>query len=332
MSNNLTSITGGLGTSIQQDSPLSIRPFDTLIVSPQASASSSTTPASTVSQKTVSMWVENTQNIPLYVLESQTNIWALTFPTSTTYVGQPACIFDCLRNATLTFSTATTNDTTVTISGFDDKGKAVVWTSGNLVAGSTTVSSTKCFLIIQNVTFTAPPWAINSDTYTVLVRGGLLIGLPCFINLTDSVISATWNEISIIDDVVAGAIWRQTAITPPITSSTVPLATSIDARGYVDLTSTGTAPNGIVRLFVHYYVYGLDEKINEQLSYINGWTTTGAYNINKSPGSSAQIVKIRTSSLGNAMLTSLVSQDRYGAQFPGDNDFMATYNSLYYKV
>lgn len=335
MTNNLTSVTGGFGTGVIQDLALNVRPYDTLIVAPQLPSASSNVPASPVTQKTIPVWSSNTQGIPVYIKEDKPLIWALTFPGTLTYLGNPVCVFDCLRNATLTFSVATTVATTVTISGWDDRGVEVVWTSASIATGNTSVVSTKCFKIIGNVSFSTPPWTVNTSTNTVLVRGGYLIGLPNFINSLNSVISAMWGTTSAMSAITPGAIWRQTSITPPIVAATsIPTATSTDARGYVNLTSLGSAPNGAIILQVLYYVYGVDQQVGDQLKLITptSGTPTGAYNLAQQPGSSAVIARIKNGASGNPMLNALVKQDRFGAQFPGDSLFMEYYNGLYSKV
>ncbi len=335
MTNNLTSMTGGFGTGVIQDLALNTRPYDTLIVAPQVPTSSSSVPALTLSQQTIPVWSANTQGQPTYIKQNTPNIWALTFPPTLTYLGNPVCVFDCLRNATLTFSTTTTVATTVTISGWDDQGVEVVWTSASIDAGNTSVISTKCFKIIGNVSFSTPPWSVNPTTNTVTVRGGYFIGLPNFINTTNSVISAIWGTTSAMSAIVPGAIWRQTSITPPIVSATsIPTAMSTDARGYINLTGLGSAPNGAILLQVLYYVYGVDQQIQDQLKFITptSGTPTGAYNLVQQPGSSAVVARIQNGASGNPMLNTLVKQDRFGAQFPGDSLFMDYYNGLYSKV
>jgi hypothetical protein len=335
MTNNLTSLTGGFGTGVIQDSTLYVRPYDTLIVAPQSNATSTLVPASTITQQTIPVWVANTQGLPVYIKVDQPLIWALTFQGTTTYLGQRIVSFDCLRNAILTFNTATTVATTVTISGYDDVGTPVVWTSGSVVTGSTSVISTKCFKLISYVSFTTPPWSTGASTNTVLLRGGTFIGLPNFINTTNSVISAMWGTTSAMSVIVPGAIWRQTSITPPINASTsIPTATSSDARGYIDITGLGSAANGAILLQVVYYVYGEDQVINNQLKFISSTNLprSSVYNYANQPGSSAAVVRIKSAQSGNPMLNSLVKQDRFGAQFPGDSDFMQYYNNLYTKV
>jgi hypothetical protein len=167
------------------------------------------------------------------------------------------------------------------------------------------------------------------------VRGGTFIGLPNFINTANSVISAMWGTTSAMSVIVPGAIWRQTSITPPINASTsIPTATSSDARGYINITGLGSAANGAIILQVLYYVYGLDQLINNQLKFIpsTNLPTSSEYNYANDPGSSAVVACIKSAQSGNPMLNSLVKQDRFGAQFPGDSDFMQYYNNLYTKV
>lgn len=335
MTNNLTNVTGGFGTGVIQDSTLNVRPYDTLIVAPQSNANSATAPASTITQKTIPIWVPNTQGGPVYINVNQPLTWALTFPGTTTYLGQPVCVFDCLRNATATFSVPTTVATTVTFSGYDDCGKEVVWTSASLAIGSTSVISSKCFKLITNVSFTAYAWTTVVSTNTVTVRGGTFIGLPNFINTANSVISAMWGTTSAMSVIVPGAIWRQTSITPSINASTSILtATSSDARGYINITGLGSAANGAIVLQVVYYVYGMDQVINRQLKFIpsTNLPKTSVFNYVNQSGSSAVVARIKSAQSGNPMLNSLVNQDRFGAQFPGDNDFMQYYNELYNKV
>lgn len=324
MANSLTGLRGNFGTGIAQNSLVEQRPFDNYIVIPLASSASATVPASLVTQQTISLWNN-------YTLTRTPNVWAVTFPNTTTYLGDGICVLDCLRNALLTFSTASTVATVVTIDGYDDQGVEVVWTSGTISTGTTTVSSTKCFKLIKNVTFTAAPWSSGLTTNTVTVRGGVLFGLPYYINTTDSVTSAYWGTTSVIANIISGPLWRQTTPTPPVASTTIPLATSTDARGYVNLTSN-TAPNGVIVLSVNYYVYGADAGINQQLKFLTpnqyGASST-VFSFANQPGSSRAIARINNSNTtGKPVLPSLVSQDQFGAQYPGDNTFMIYYNDL----
>lgn len=323
MSNGVTGLVGGLATGVIQDQLLYQSPYSTLKVAPQSNANSATVPALPITQQTIPIWQLNVTPPPNYLYQpiATPGSWCITFPNTLTYLGIPVCKFDCLRNATVTFSTASQVATTVTFDGWDNNGVEVVWTSSSQPIGTTAVVATKCFKILRSVSFSAYPWTTYSAANTGTVRGGTLIGLPNFINSTTSVISAYWGTTNAITNVVVGAVWRQTS----------PTFTSSDARGYVNITGLGSAPNGSILLQAKYYVYGEDGGVNDQLKLLtppNYGSSSTVFSFGSDAGSSSAIVQIKNNANGKPTLPSLVTQDRFGAQFPGDNLFMAYYTQL----
>lgn len=303
-------------------------PLISSIIYPKSTANSAQMPAQIVAQSVQPTWVLNNSQavgVPEYILEDQLQ-WALTFPPASAgtqtaiYKGTPAVVFDCARCVQLTFNIATENLVTITINGFDEYGTSMV-ESSNLSSGITSYTGFKAFSIVTSIYFSTYPWL--SSGQTVLVRGGNNIGLPYFVNTTQTVALVYWNGVLQSSVFTAGNPWRLT--TP---SSTTP-----DARGTINLTAASPLPNGTTQLQVNFYAYGLDSIVNAQLEKVlsqPSGTVTYEYDRNKNTiGSSIQIAGIQNSSVtGTPKLTRLVNQDRFGAQFPGDLDFMTYYGTL----
>lgn len=317
MSNNsFTALKSGLSTGIQSDS-LPVKPMFTYIVAPQSSANSTKTPViCTIFQGYAPVWQGFTQvNQLTYQALINTNI---QFNGS-----KNVCVFDCQRDALITFNIPTLATTVVTINGWDDKGVLVTWTSVELPVGTTSVSSLKCFLVIQSVYFSSSPWPVPNSADTITIQGGDKIGLPYFINTSETVVNAIWDDMSAASVVIPGVDWRNGNV----------INTSYDARGYADLSSL-TQPNGTILLNVFFYVYGFDQEIETQLNNLlpNNYTNSSyIYSLNSRVGSCVDIVQIDYNASGNACLTSLVTQDRFGLQYPGDNEFAQYYANLLLK-
>ena len=325
MANNFTGLQSGLSTGILSDQ-LPLQPIYTYIVTPAAGGEVIVDQQATF-QAMRPVWISSNNNTTW--VQSNQNVWTTNITTNIQFQNSPVAVFDCMRSVIINFINATENAVIATVNGFDDNGVAVTWTSAEIPIGTLNVQSTKCFRVINSFYFSACPWTDPTAANNLLqIESGLNIGLPYLLSKTNYLLSSSWANENALPYTNLGIVWRQTVNPPGLTS--IPSPTSTDARGYVNLNDQ-IAPDGSNMLIVRYYVYGFDETVNTQLSVLGQsqlLNKTNIFNIIDTAASSANIVQIQNNSSGNPTLATLVSQDRFGAQFPGDLAFMNYYNKL----
>lgn len=333
MVNNFSSFKSGLSSGVVQDQYIDLSPMYTYVIYPTSSTNStvynggSPIAALPVVQSEQPTWVIKAGSTTGYEVINELQ-WNITFGSTSNvyYNGTPVCVFDCLRAAQVVFSSAPDNAGQYTINGWDDRGVEVV-AQGSFVAGTATQVFPKAFKAIRSMYFSIYPWTDQSDANTVLIQGSSNFGLPHFINNEEFVTAAYWNNEQLdASNIFAGNLWRTGTVS----------ATSADARGYISLIGESQQPDGLHALIVSYYIYGNDQKLNDQAEagaaqqqlYLSNANRRYPFNFGTQPGSSFRIMDLQNNTQNKVVMPSLVTQDVYGAQFPGDLPFMINYTKL----
>lgn len=247
--------------------------------------------------------VANTQTLPV-----QTTGYSipLYFDNMTMFNGKRCVVSDVPCGLSFTFTTLTANGV-ITISGYDQYGVAMQETV-TVTSGTVAYVTRKMWFYIESIVIS------NSVANVLIIRFNAQIGLPYFLPNKNYVVSAVWNNATVAANLInEGNLWRITAGAS---------ATSVDARGSINL--TGTPPNGVRKLFVVYYVYGEDSLLNTQLYNENVIVES---NRTSSTLSAFTQVEVAANVSNKPVLPYLVVYDTYGVQYPGNLAFINEYNA-----
>jgi hypothetical protein len=248
------------------------------------------------------------------------------------YNGEDGVLLDCERTICLwDFTAVTTQEFTVTMTGYDFRGVAIQWTSDTVAVGT---GAAGLYLdppisFVTSVVISANPFGGSSPTggqFNVTCTN--TFGLPYFLPNASYLISENWAEAPLSSSSYSvtdyGYNWRQQASSD----------TYLSARGRV--TTGATLPTGANMLVITYYVYGASSELSNEIENKNQ-SSLKIVGVQKN-ASSAYPTTTHPLNRPVFVYPYLVSQDLTGVQtnpnvtlansLGGDSQFLLNYSVL----
>lgn len=254
-------------------------------------------PESTTCIAASGSWLGATTSYTLRTSAVTSGAFVISSPV--TVSGVAGVKLDCERGVSVTFASASTQDTTFIFTGYDYRGVAIQFSQplGSGVTGTINVGTPMS--IITSITATANP-GVNVSFGNAASSGGTgsWIGLPYACRLLGYVVAANWNGIPFTVSSANSYLADPWRANPP---TSLPDGTSDIARGIVELPSVS---DGSKVLTLTYFVEGSDKELDGQLSVRNQ--------------SALNLLQVEQNSNDEFVWPNLTTYDLVGMQYPGD--------------